>query len=180
MVQPVLTDEVHIYAIRINRDIRKGTEDAVNGCIRERTSVSGLHDLLDLLGSVVIGDSGKIRKFSGSGRLNEVISVRGDHRVWKRIRSDGKRDLLLEICVAACRPVTDNLDIVIIKKVPCVLVIVDAVAVRKRCILRIYLIAIMNFDDMIKFLECAVIVLTRGCIIRFIGSRFPDFGNVTV
>ena len=130
LVQPILTDEVNVDAVGVNRDVRDRVERAVHGRIIDRSVctaavVRRLHDLLDLLRGILVEGRPEIGEEVGAGRLHKVVSVRRDHAVRQRGGGNAEGELLAEVGDVARRPLHDILDVEVFFEVSRILVVVD-------------------------------------------------------
>ena len=132
-----------------------------------------IRDSFYLFGCVLVELRPEVCKKICSCCLYQVVTGWCNDCIRKGSRCDCQRYFLLEVRCITCSPVADNFDVVVIQKVSGVLVVIYGIAVRKCGILRVDLISIMYFYDMIKFCKRTIVIFTRYCIICFISCCNP-------
>ena len=178
LVEPILTDEVDVDAVGVDRDVRQGDELVVHRRVVHRAVLAalvrrGLNDLLDLLRGVRVEGRPQVGEQVGARRLHQVVSVRREHAVGQRGGGDAEGELLAEVRSVARRPLHDVLDVVIFFEVSCVLVVVDRVAFRQRGVDRVDLLAEGDLNDLVEFLERAIVVFAGRRVVLDVGRRDP-------
>ena len=173
LVQPVLTDEVDVDAVRIHGDVRDGIEGTVHRAVREGAAIGGLHDLLHLLGGVIVEGIPQAAQLAVTGGLDQVIPVRQDDRVRQGVGSDTGGNLLLEVAGIARGPVYNDLDVVIVEEVTGVLVVFSILTLGQRGVHRVDLGADVHFHHMVEFRESSVIIHAGSGVVSHAGGGLP-------